>query len=121
MENEKGIILSQLFTGNNRCSRCFCEYKRQYQLSHQVDVVEDESCFVHLAQDEQHLVVNELFVFLQVAVHVLLQLCTDLTKKLYSIVRIVCAGFLCCSKVLCHSHWEKFTSNSFPKHYTSVL
>lgn len=52
-------------------------------LSHQVDVVKDEGCFVHLAQDQQHLVVNELFVLHQVAVHVLFQLCTDLRRNEY--------------------------------------
>lgn len=49
-------------------------------MSYQVDMVKDESSFVHLAQDQQHLIVNILFVLFQVAVHVLLQLCTDLTK-----------------------------------------
>lgn len=52
-----------------------------HQLSHQVDVVKDESGFVHLAQDEKHLIVDELFVLLQVTVHVLFQLCTDLPKN----------------------------------------
>lgn len=44
-------------------------------------MVKDEGGFVHLTQDQQHLIINELFVFLKVAVHVLLQLCTDLNKK----------------------------------------
>lgn len=45
---------------------------------HQVDVVEDERGLVHLAKDQQHLVVNELLVLRQVAAHVLLQLTADL-------------------------------------------
>lgn len=44
-------------------------------------MVKDEGGFVHLTQDQQHLIINELFVFLKVAVHVLLQLCTDLNKN----------------------------------------
>lgn len=44
-------------------------------------MIKDESGFVHLAQDEEHLIVNELFVLLQVTVHVLFQLCADLPKK----------------------------------------
>lgn len=35
---------------------------------------------VHLAQDEEHLVVYELFVLFEVAAHVLLQLVTDLQE-----------------------------------------
>lgn len=44
-------------------------------------MIKDESGFVHLAQDEEHLIVNELFVLLQITVHVLFQLCADLPKK----------------------------------------
>lgn len=36
--------------------------------------------FVHLTQDEEHLVVYELFVLFEVTAHVLLQLITDLWK-----------------------------------------
>lgn len=36
--------------------------------------------FVHLTQDEEHLVVDELFVLFEVTAHVLLQLITDLWK-----------------------------------------
>lgn len=41
-------------------------------------MVKNERGLVHLAQDEQHLVVNEFLEFLQVAVHLLLQLIPDL-------------------------------------------
>lgn len=41
-------------------------------------MVEDERGLVHLAQDQQHLIVNELLVLLKVAAHVLLQLTADL-------------------------------------------
>lgn len=51
----------------------------QYKFSYQVDVVKDECGFVHLSQNQQHLIVDELFEFLQVAAHMLLQLSTDLT------------------------------------------
>lgn len=54
-------------------------------ISHQVDVVKDEGGFVHLAQDQQHLIVDELFVLFQVTVHVLFHLCADLPKKLHRI------------------------------------
>lgn len=54
---------------------------RKTQVSYQVDVVKDESGFVHLAKDEKHLVVNELFVLLQVTVHMLFQLCSYLPQK----------------------------------------
>lgn len=43
-------------------------------------MIKDECGLVHLAQDEQHLVVDELFVVLQLALHVLLQLCADLKQ-----------------------------------------
>ena len=46
--------------------------------SYQVKVVEDERGLVHLTQDQEHLVVDELLVLVQVAAHVLLQLCADL-------------------------------------------
>lgn len=52
------------------------------KVSYQVDVVEDEGGFVHLAEDEKHLVVNELFVLFQVTVHMLFQLCTNLSKEM---------------------------------------
>lgn len=41
-------------------------------------MVEDKGGLVHLAQDEQHLVIDELLEFFQVAVHLLLQLIADL-------------------------------------------
>lgn len=49
-------------------------------MPHQVDVVKDECGFVHLAEDQQHLVVNEFFVLLKVTIHLLLQLRTNLIK-----------------------------------------
>lgn len=55
--------------------------KKWGKIFYQVDVIKDESGFVHLAQDEEHLIVNELFVLHQVTVHVLFQLCADLPKK----------------------------------------
>lgn len=51
-------------------------------MPYQVDMVEDEGGFVHLAEDEKHLVVNELFVLFQVTVHMLFQLCTNLPKEM---------------------------------------
>lgn len=47
---------------------------------HQVDMVKNMRGFVHLTQDEEHLVVDELFVLFEVTAHVLLQLITDLWK-----------------------------------------
>lgn len=41
-------------------------------------MVEDKGGLVHLAQDEQHLVIDELLELLQVTVHLLLQLIADL-------------------------------------------
>lgn len=41
-------------------------------------MVEDEGGLVHLAQDEQHLVIDEFLELFQVAVHLLLQLISDL-------------------------------------------
>ena len=46
--------------------------------SYQVHVVEDLGGAVHLAQDDDHLVVDELFELPQVAHHLHLQLCADL-------------------------------------------
>lgn len=43
-------------------------------------MVEYERGFIHLTQDQQNLVVNKLFVLLQIAVHVLLELITDLIE-----------------------------------------
>lgn len=43
-------------------------------------MVKDMRGFVHLTQDEEHLVVYELFVLFEVTAHVLLQLVTDLWK-----------------------------------------
>lgn len=60
--------------------------QKQKKTPHQVDVVEDERGLVHLAQDQQHLVVNELLVLLQVAAHVLLQLTADLRGQRAKIV-----------------------------------
>lgn len=74
-----GMVLSQ---ERMDVTDIFGECKRRYQLSHQVDVVKDECGFVHLAQDQQHLIVDELFVLFQVTVHVLFQLCTDLTREI---------------------------------------
>ena len=51
------------------------------QVTNQVEVIKDECCLVHLAQDQQHLVVNELLVLHQVTAHMLLQLCSDLTGQ----------------------------------------
>lgn len=48
--------------------------------TNQVEVVENQRGFIHLTQDQQNLVVNELFVLLQIAVHVLLKFITDLIK-----------------------------------------
>lgn len=62
-------------------TRFFLMNKKWGKISYQVDMVKDESGFVHLAQDEEHFIVNELFVLLQVTVHVLFQLCADLPKE----------------------------------------
>lgn len=59
----------------------FSQERKKHQSTHQVDVVEDESGFVHLAQDQKHFIVDELFVLFQVAVHVLFQLRADLLTK----------------------------------------
>lgn len=47
--------------------------------------------FVHLTQDEEHLVVYELFVLFEVTAHVLLQLITDLleTRSYFVILSLV--------------------------------
>lgn len=63
-------------------------------MSYQVDVVKDESGFVHLAKDEKHLVVNELFVLLQVTVHVLFQLRSYLPQKEEESI-VSCLDFVC--------------------------
>lgn len=49
--------------------------------TNQIKVVKDESGFVHLPKNKQHLIVYELFVLLQVAVHLLFQLITNLRKN----------------------------------------
>lgn len=49
--------------------------------SYQINVIKDQRGLVHLTQDQQHLVVNELFIFFQVTAHVLLQLITNLRTK----------------------------------------
>lgn len=59
----------------------FCECRKELNVPHQVDMVKNESGFIHLAEDQQHLVVNELLVLFQVAVHVLLQLSPDLKER----------------------------------------
>lgn len=41
-------------------------------------MVEDKGRLVHLAQDEQHLVINEFLELFQVAIHLFLQLISDL-------------------------------------------
>lgn len=46
--------------------------------AHQEDVVKDLGGTVHLAQDDDHLVVNELFELPEVTRHLHLQLCADL-------------------------------------------
>lgn len=43
-------------------------------------MVKDTGGFVHLTQDEEHLVVYELFVLFEITAHVLLQLVTNLQK-----------------------------------------
>lgn len=43
-------------------------------------MVKNMSGFVHLTQDEEHLIVYELFVLFEIATHVLLQLVTNLQK-----------------------------------------
>lgn len=48
-------------------------------VSHQVDVFEDLGGTVHLAQDHNHLVADELLELGQVADHLHLQLGSDLT------------------------------------------
>ena len=47
-------------------------------MTNQIEVVKYECCLVHLAQDQQHLVVDELLVLHQVTAHMLLQLRPDL-------------------------------------------
>lgn len=44
-------------------------------------MVKDKCGLVHLAQDQKHLVVYELFVLGEVTAHVLLQLVTDLRTE----------------------------------------
>lgn len=63
-------------------------------------MVKYECGFIHLTQDQQDLVVNELFVLLQIAVHVLLQLSTDLRyekKKKKEKISILIGQELLCS------------------------
>lgn len=45
-------------------------------------MVKDECGLVHLTQDQQHLVVYELLVLLEVAAHMLLQFVTDLMTRM---------------------------------------
>lgn len=87
--------LNLSYSQETTCNRYVGECKRQYVLFYQVDMVKDECGFVHLAQDQQHLIVDELFVLLQVTVHVLLQLCTDLTRQLHSICLFLCSVYYC--------------------------
>lgn len=70
---------------------------------HQVDMVENMCGFVHLTQDEQHLVVDELFVLFEVTAHVLLQLITDLWK--HGAILFFPASIL--------KHWNNRTENMF--------
>ncbi len=49
--------------------------------TNQIEVVKDERGFVHLPKNKQHLIVNELFILFQVAVHLLLQHITNLRKN----------------------------------------
>ncbi len=49
--------------------------------TNQIEVVKDDRGFVHLPKNKQHLIVNELFVLFQVAVHLLLQHITNLRKN----------------------------------------
>ena len=44
-------------------------------------MVKDQCGFVHLTQDQKHLVVYELFVLFEVTAHMLLQLVTDLRMR----------------------------------------
>lgn len=53
---------------------------RDRAFSHQVDVLEDLGGTVHLAQDHQHLVADELLELRQVANHLHLQLGSDLRR-----------------------------------------
>lgn len=56
--------------------------KQSKKRTHQINVVKDECGFIHLTQDQEHLVVDELLVLLEVAAHVLLQLITDLKERI---------------------------------------
>ena len=59
--------------------------------SHQVDVFKDFRGAVHLSQDDDHLVVDELLKLPQVTHHLHLQLCSDLvgtTVKKWEIRRV---------------------------------
>lgn len=44
-------------------------------------MIKNQGWFVHLTQDQQHLIVYKFLEFLQVAVHVFLQLISDLQSK----------------------------------------
>lgn len=75
-------------------------------VAHQVDVVKNGRGLVHLTQDEQHFVVDELLKFFQVAAHVLLQLVADLApankQKKIKVVVIVCSVTASCGG---HASW----------------
>lgn len=49
--------------------------------THQVQMIKNQGWFVHLTQDQQHFIVYKFLEFLQVAVHVLLQLIPDLQTQ----------------------------------------
>lgn len=74
-------------------------------------MVEDKGGLVHLAQDEQHLVIDELLEFFQAAVHLLLQLIADLwagqsrrdagaehIKNILRTFKELCTSVQCCLK-----------------------
>lgn len=49
--------------------------------THQIQMIKNQGWFVHLTQDQQHFIVYKFLEFLQVAVHVFLQLVSDLQSK----------------------------------------
>lgn len=63
-------------------------YSRCSESTYQEDVIKDLRRTVHLAQNDNHLIVDELLKLSQVACHVHFQLCSDLRNK--SSQRIKC-------------------------------
>lgn len=55
--------------------------QRYCESTYQKDVIKDLCRTVHLAQNDNHLVVDELFELSQIACHVHFQLCADLQSK----------------------------------------